>query len=157
VKKSATIALALSGALATGAGLTSCSDPSPPVPPVPANSQWTDGDTVVKDQKDQQNNSYVPGIGYYHSAFHSWFPYPFNWYYPQRGYYYGGSWHRDAYAGEPPPHSRPSSAGWTYARSTLRSFSSETAGAHGAPGEAGFHSVIRGGFGHSFGGEGGHA
>jgi hypothetical protein len=39
------------------------------------------------------NNFYVPGAGYYHAPFRSWYALPYNHFDPQtRLYYYGGKW-----------------------------------------------------------------
>jgi hypothetical protein len=38
------------------------------------------------------NNDYVPGAGYYHAPQHAWFPYPYNYHDPARGYFAGGLW-----------------------------------------------------------------
>ncbi len=39
-----------------------------------------------------QNNEFVPGVGYYHAPYHSWYPFPFNHHDPARGYFAGGLW-----------------------------------------------------------------
>lgn len=39
-----------------------------------------------------QNNEFVPGVGYYHAPYHSWFPFPLNHHDPARGYFAGGLW-----------------------------------------------------------------
>ncbi len=38
------------------------------------------------------NNDYIPGVGYYHAPYHAWFPHPFNYHDPARGYFAGGLW-----------------------------------------------------------------
>jgi hypothetical protein len=38
------------------------------------------------------NNEYIPGVGYYHAPYHAWFPQPFNYHDPMRGYFAGGFW-----------------------------------------------------------------
>src|ERR1700743_3159448 len=38
------------------------------------------------------NNEYVPGQGYWHAAYHDWYPYPYNYYRPGFGYYHGGTY-----------------------------------------------------------------
>jgi len=102
MKRSVKITLLLSGALYTVAAPTGCrNDPAPPPPT---------SDAVIgqyREDQDQDNNSYVPGVGYYHSAYHTWYPYPFNWYYPRFGYYYGGGWHESPVRGAAPAKSRP--------------------------------------------------
>ncbi len=153
--------LLLSGALATGLGLGGCSDSNPP----PAPGQAWNGMALADDNnQDQQNNAYVPGLGYYHTPFHSWYPFPFNFHRPDRGYYYGGVWHPNSYVGPVPASSRPSAAGWMRARSLL-GYHGGSGGAGSGGGFAGFSafgghasgSVTRGGFGssaasHGFGG-----
>ena len=39
------------------------------------------------------NDTYVAGRGYYHSPFHAFFPYPYNYFSPGVGYYRGGRYH----------------------------------------------------------------
>src|SRR6267154_3504591 len=38
------------------------------------------------------NNHHVLGVGYYHAAAQQWFPYPWNEYREDRGYYWNGMW-----------------------------------------------------------------
>jgi hypothetical protein len=39
------------------------------------------------------NNYYVPGVGYYHAPFRSWYSMPYNHYDPGTSrYFYGGQW-----------------------------------------------------------------
>ncbi|HEV2692797.1 MAG TPA: hypothetical protein VG347_07855 [Verrucomicrobiae bacterium] len=38
------------------------------------------------------NNHHVLGVGYYHAAAQKWFPYPWNEYREDRGYYWNGTW-----------------------------------------------------------------
>jgi hypothetical protein len=39
------------------------------------------------------NNFYVPGAGYYHAPYRSWYPLPYNYFDAQKQqYYYGGQW-----------------------------------------------------------------
>lgn len=124
--------LLLSGALVAGLGTGGCFSSHPP--PVQGAGSWDDGDPA--NDQDQKNNSYVPGLGYYHSAFHAWYPFPFDFHRDDRGYYYGGSWHPGPFAGVVPPVSRPSAAGWMAARSTMaasgRSFGTVSRGGFGA-------------------------
>src|SRR5262245_16561769 len=92
--------LMISGALAGGA--VGCSQ-SDDIVPVSADRTYT-------------NNHYIPGVGYYHAPYHGWYPFPYNSYSPQRGYYYGGNW--NAYPDEQKETaSRPSSSHVTSARS----------------------------------------
>jgi hypothetical protein len=37
-------------------------------------------------------NHFLPGAGYYHAPYHAWFPMPFNFRDPARGWYRGGQW-----------------------------------------------------------------
>jgi hypothetical protein len=65
------VTLVLSGALLPG-----CDDPwqtqnDPPSPQI-------------------TNNTYAPGYGYWHAPYHSWYPYPYNYFRPGYGYYHGG-------------------------------------------------------------------
>ena len=77
MKRSEQIVLVLSGAVASA--LAGCG---------------RDSDELVKLSPDivYTNNHYVPGAGYYHAPFHMWYPYPYNSFWPNRGYYYGGTW-----------------------------------------------------------------
>jgi hypothetical protein len=76
VKRSRSIRLVLIGGLSAGA-LTSCGPGSAPVSSV---AVYT-------------NNSYVPGVGYYHAPFRAWYARPYNDFDPQtRQYYFGGQW-----------------------------------------------------------------
>jgi len=45
-----------------------------------------------------QNNEFVPGVGYYHAPYDSWFPFPFNHHDPARGYFAGGLWQAAPFA-----------------------------------------------------------
>ena len=76
MKRSEKIVLVLSGAVASA--LVGCGQ----------------DDQLVKISPDMvyTNNHYVPGAGYYHAPFHMWYPYPYNSYRADRGYYYGGMW-----------------------------------------------------------------
>jgi hypothetical protein len=76
MKRSAHVALVISGAILTG-----CSR-SP--------RDW-DSDPVETSEV-LTNNTYVHGHGYYHAPYHAFFPYPYNYYFPGRGYYYGGNY-----------------------------------------------------------------
>lgn len=39
------------------------------------------------------NDTYIPGRGYYHAPFFTFFPFPYNHYRPGAGYYRGGQYH----------------------------------------------------------------
>jgi hypothetical protein len=55
-----------------------------------------DEDPVV-DGQEYENNYYVPGAGYYHAGYHSFYPYRYNHFDASLGgYYYGGGWHNSA-------------------------------------------------------------
>ena len=91
-RRSRNVALVFLGAVGVVGGLVAwdawqrarrtggeASAPQPVPPPVDAN-------------RDYANNDYTPGLGYYHAAHHGWFPYPFNYHDPARGYFSGGLW-----------------------------------------------------------------
>ena len=73
MKKSALVTLVLSGALVSG-----CDDRNQYDDPA-----YAAGTNVT-------NNTYAPGLGYYHAPYHGWFEYPYNYYRPGFGYYHGG-------------------------------------------------------------------
>jgi hypothetical protein len=81
MKKSALVTLVLSSALVSG-----CDDRSQY-----SNPGYAAGTNVT-------NNTYVPGLGYYHAPYHGWFEYPFNYYRPGFGYYHGGLYSPKPYA-----------------------------------------------------------
>ena len=88
MKRSRQVILVLSGALASG-GLTGCQqEPPPPV----ADAENTR--TNVNPENTYTNDHYVPNLGYYHAPYRSWYPFPYNYYDPAQGYYYGGRWNR---------------------------------------------------------------
>lgn len=58
---------------------------APPTPPAAVNP-----DTVYP------MNHFVPGVGYYHVPYHTWFPFPYNHYEATRGWYRGGHWRTTA-------------------------------------------------------------
>lgn len=39
------------------------------------------------------NDTYIEGRGYYHAPYHTWHPFPYNFYSPGVGYYRGGSYY----------------------------------------------------------------
>jgi hypothetical protein len=41
------------------------------------------------------NDTYIAGRGYYHAPFHAWYPFPWNFYSPGRGYYRGGGYYTE--------------------------------------------------------------
>jgi len=77
MKRSERIVLVLSGAVASG--LIGC-------------SQDSDDPVQLSTDNVYTNNHYVRGAGYYHAPAHAWYPYPHNSYWPDRGYYYNGTW-----------------------------------------------------------------
>ena len=48
--------------------------------------------TPVSADRTYSNNEYIPGVGYYHAPFFSWYPWPWNFHDPARGYFSGGLW-----------------------------------------------------------------
>jgi hypothetical protein len=79
VKRSGRIRLVLIGGLSAGA-LTSCG-------PSEGSTQSLSGNSVYT------NNHYVPGVGYYHAPFRTWYSLPYNHFDPQRQQYFqGGQW-----------------------------------------------------------------
>ena len=131
LKRSKHISLVLSGALATGswAGCNSDPEETPPQPdPVSAQNTYT-------------NNHYVgtgSHGGYYHAPYHSWFPYPYNYYSPDRGYFHGGNW-------TPEPNRSPIAA----SKPSPAAAQSFNARANPAASAAKGGSIARGGFGGS--------
>ena len=78
MKRSRSIRLVLIGALSAGA-VTSCGPGSANAPVTP-NNVYT-------------NNHYVPGVGYYHAPFRSWYAHRYNEYSADnKGYFHGGQW-----------------------------------------------------------------
>ena len=77
MKRSRSIRLVLIGTLSAGA-ITSCGpDSKAPITP----------DNVYT------NNYHVPGVGYYHAPFRTWYPLPYNHFDPQsKRYFHGGQW-----------------------------------------------------------------
>ncbi|MBI2948326.1 MAG: hypothetical protein HYY23_11835 [Verrucomicrobia bacterium] len=79
MKRSRTIQLWLIGT-AAGAALAGCGQKRENLgPPISSENTYT-------------NNQYVHGAGYYHAPFHGWFPFPYNHFVPNQGYYHGGQW-----------------------------------------------------------------
>lgn len=67
------------GGLAAGALATTAAAQSSTAP-VTADSFYT-------------NDSYIPGVGWYHAPFGDFFPFPYNHYDPaRRQYFFGGQW-----------------------------------------------------------------
>ena len=79
MKRSRSIRLVLIGSLSAGA-LTSCGPEGVSQSPLSAQNVYT-------------NNYYVPGVGYYHAPFRTWYALPYNHFDPQnQRYFYGGQW-----------------------------------------------------------------
>lgn len=72
----------------------------------------------VEPDRAYAHNSFLPGLGYYHAPFGAWYPFPWNFHQPGRGYFSGGDW-RPAPDNRPTAASRPSAAGLA-AASALR-------------------------------------
>lgn len=85
MKRSRHIRLVLLGSLAGGA-LTGCG---------PEDDRASSLMPPVSDQMTYTNNHHVPGVGYYHAPYHAWYPFPYNFYSPERGYYHGDRWTRE--------------------------------------------------------------
>lgn len=64
----------------------------------------------VSPDRTYAHGSFLPGLGYYHAPFGAWFPFPWNFHQPGRGYFSGGEW-RPAPDERPTTASRPSAAG----------------------------------------------
>lgn len=76
MKRSKSIRLVLLGGVSAGA-LSGCEPGRPPIT----------SSTVLT------NNYYVPGVGYYHAPYRSWYSLPFNHYDTQQKlYFHGGQW-----------------------------------------------------------------
>lgn len=151
-------ALVTAGVMVGLVGLTGCAREAADIPPpLPgANAKVISQEQLARDlqeQKDEENNSYTPGLGYYHSIYHGWFPYPFNYFYLGRGYYRGGSWRDTRWSGPVPLRTQPNwstvtndKPGVVYDRSNLGgNFHSRTAAGGYEAGHAGGE-VSRGGF-----------
>ncbi len=82
-RRSAWITMGVAGALVVG---------------VPVLFYQCDGEeNPVAEGQAYPNNYYVPGAGYYHAGFGQFYPIRYQEYDAARGgYYYGGSWHREA-------------------------------------------------------------
>ena len=75
MKKSSVVVLVISGALLAGCDSSD-------------NSSWEPSQTYT-------NNHYAAGRGYYHAPYHAWYPFPYNYRDPSRGYYHGGQYTSD--------------------------------------------------------------
>ena len=95
MKKSTMVTLVLSGALMGGCDnrVRTVYQPNDPGPAAEA---------------EPTNNTYVPGMGYYHAPYHGWYKYPYNYFQPDYGYYHGGVFSPDpapivVVSSRPPP------------------------------------------------------
>jgi hypothetical protein len=70
-RKSVAVALVLSGALLAG-----CQRKE--------EKEWSTSESPLT------NNTYHPSYGYYHAPYHGWFPFPYNSFAANRGYFHGG-------------------------------------------------------------------
>ena len=52
------------------------------------------GMTVVNVGVEYPNNHHVLGVGYYHAASQKWFPFPWNEFREERGYFWEGIWNK---------------------------------------------------------------
>lgn len=48
--------------------------------------------TPITTAQTYANNDYIPGVGYYHAPYNGWYPHPYNYHDPNRGYFAGGFW-----------------------------------------------------------------
>src|SRR5258707_11495562 len=92
MKRSRRIVLVLSGTLVTS-GFVGCERSED-------SGDWA---PEVSESQTYTNNHYVPGAGYYHAPYHSWYRYPYNWHMDGQGYYHGGTWSSE-------PHQSPITA-----------------------------------------------
>jgi hypothetical protein len=65
-------------------------DATPAAPPSPP--------PTVNADTDYPTNHFLPGAGYYHPPYRSWFPFPFNYHDSGRGWFRGGQWQPTAEA-----------------------------------------------------------
>lgn len=128
-------------------GLSQCSSGS---------NGWSGATPTVNADTVYPNNHFLAGAGYYHAAYHRWFPLPFNSYEAGRGWYRGGVWRPTAEEDEEERRAEAQSNGGVHRTSTggfVRTLSSRptpeavqsantAAAAHAGP-------VMRGGFGRS--------
>lgn len=90
----------------------------------------------VEANRTYQNNEFVPGVGYYHAPYHSWFPFPFNHHDPARGYFAGGLWQAAPFAADLLS-SRPNPAAVTNALAAQQRYEREQRARAGTSGFAG--------------------
>ncbi len=150
MKRPETIILTLVGATVVGtAGMALFNTPEKPPERVPPLNDWTSQSEMPPVSEDQEypNNTYVPGAGYYHAPYHSFFPYRYNYLDSGRGYYHGGSWWPQASTSNISS-SRPTYAAAASARTAQSSRSSGSSLAGGSTGKGSSSSgTSHGGFG----------
>ena len=134
MKKPEAIILSLVGATVVGtAGMSLLTPSRKEEQPPQTQNDWTSQSEAPPVSEDQEypNDTYVPGAGYYHAPYHSFFPYRYNYYDSTRGYYHGGSWWPQASTSNI-FRSRPNSSAAANARSGQSSyFSTHPSSSHG--------------------------
>lgn len=120
-RRSAWITMGVAGALAVG---------------VPVLLYQCDGEeNPVAEGQAYPNNYYVPGAGYYHAGFSRFYPIRYQEYDAARGgYYYGGSWHREADTASRMAASVPTRAAAAQANTGFRAAQPSTRGGFGRTG-----------------------
>ena len=163
MKRSKQIRLVLLGGVT--AGVVAGCDRTPPPPPSFASSHFepnTNGVNTndVSASGVYTNNHYIPGRGYYHAPYHSWYPQPYNYYLASRGFFHGGQWTAQPF-NSPVVVSRPAidvaramgrSPSSVHPSASPGSASSTKSASPSSPGKSGSSSVggtSRGGFGGS--------
>jgi hypothetical protein len=121
MRRSRQITLLFSGALATMVGQSGCTPAPPPAPPPDAGTPIvSELEATSNPNRALANNTYTPGLGYYQSYYHRWYPYPLNFFFPSRGYFWGGGWNPLPLRGLIPPSSIPSAEAFERARNAYR-------------------------------------
>ncbi len=97
--------------------------------------QCSEDEDPVVEGKAYENNYYVPGAGYYHAGYHSFFPFRFNHYDAARGgYFHGGGWHDSPDKTSNLTSSVPSRTAVSSANSQFRTTRASTRGGFGSTG-----------------------
>jgi hypothetical protein len=95
-------------------------------------SQCGEDEDPVVDGQEYQNNYYVPGAGYYHAGYHSFYPYRYNHFDASLGgYYHGGGWHSTADTTRNFASSVPTPSATAKANSSFRATSPSSRGGFG--------------------------
>ncbi len=131
MKRSSAVRLTLTGTVAASLTAAGCQQSETTPVPVPT--------TLVSTNQVYTNNTFVAGSGYYHAPFRAWYSHPFNTYWPNRGYFYGGQWWATPYQGALDP-SRPTPSAVLRANGTRDGY---------APAPVSEPGIVRGGFGSS--------